>query len=386
MLHGALLIAVFTEAGLARPVESPGAMGADIVVGEGQSIGNRPQLRRALCRALCHQAEICRQMPGRLCAARRWMPRASRGFVLTLSTREQHIRRDKATSNICTNSGLCCLAFTIHMTLLGEAGLRRLARDQPRQCREARRHAGRREGRRGAHEDLFQRIHHATLPARPRRHVRADGGEWRARAACLMPRLLPDAGLDDLLIVASTEVNTDEDRDGLRRSLSRPPPRLRPVLNPSTERAMLNNQGRPTAAGNAGAANHPPSPAIKRAADRGAADLRDRPRRYDRRRYRGAGRLSGRASAGSSARARSASSASRSRRRCAITCACRRRTYGIDTGLFSARLVHDEAQSPPQRENGAAAGLCRCPSAAAGLDGAGRAGVIRNSALLARRC
>ncbi len=95
-------------------------------MGEGQSIGNPLTFGGPYVGLFATRQKYIRQMPGRLCgetvdAAGR------RGFVLTLSTREQHIRRDKATSNICTNSGLCALAFSIHMTLLGETGLQRLA-------------------------------------------------------------------------------------------------------------------------------------------------------------------------------------------------------------------------------------------------------------------
>jgi glycine dehydrogenase subunit 1 len=123
--HGALLIVVINEilslGLLPAPVE------ADIVCGEAQSVGipmsyGGPHLGFFACRE-----KYLRQMPGRLCGETVDAD-GKRGFVLTLSTREQHIRREKATSNICTNQGLCALAFTVHMALLGEDGFKNLAR------------------------------------------------------------------------------------------------------------------------------------------------------------------------------------------------------------------------------------------------------------------
>jgi glycine dehydrogenase subunit 1 len=129
---GALLIVVNTEPVALGAVKAPGDMGADIVVGEGQAIGvglqfGGPYLGLFAVRDPKH----VRQMPGRLCGET-VDATGKRGFVLTLSTREQHIRREKATSNICTNSGLCALAFSAHMTLLGEKGLRELAAENHR--------------------------------------------------------------------------------------------------------------------------------------------------------------------------------------------------------------------------------------------------------------
>jgi glycine dehydrogenase subunit 1 len=124
---GALLIVVVTEIVSLGLLEPPGTMGADIVAAEGQSLGNGLGFGGPYVGLFATREKFLRQMPGRLIGETLDVE-GRRGWVLTLSTREQHIRREKATSNICTNSGLCALAFTIHTTLLGEAGLVRLAK------------------------------------------------------------------------------------------------------------------------------------------------------------------------------------------------------------------------------------------------------------------
>lgn len=214
---GALVIAAFTECVSLGLVESPGAMGADIAVGEGQSIGvglnfGGPYVGLFACK---DDRRFIRQMPGRL-AGETVDADGRRGYVLTLSTREQHIRRDKATSNICTNSGLCSLAWTIHMTLLGERGITRLARlNHEMACALADRLSAI-EGVELVTDTFFNEFT-LRLP-RPAAQVVDDLAKIGVLGGVPASRLYPGK-FEDLLIVAATETNTDGDLIAFEKAL-----------------------------------------------------------------------------------------------------------------------------------------------------------------------
>ncbi|MXO94835.1 aminomethyl-transferring glycine dehydrogenase subunit GcvPA [Erythrobacter aquimaris] len=215
---GALLIVVNTEPVALGAIKSPGEMGADIVVGEGQSLGVGLQFGGPYLGlfAVTSQKHV-RQMPGRLCGET-VDAEGKRGFVLTLSTREQHIRREKATSNICTNSGLCALAFSVHMTLLGEKGLRRLALENHRLACHAVERLSKVPGVTVLNDSFFNEFT-IRLGTDARKVVRTLA-ERDILAGVSLGRLFPDnADLADGLLVAVTETTTEEDIETLASAL-----------------------------------------------------------------------------------------------------------------------------------------------------------------------
>lgn len=124
--RGALVVAVVTEPVSLGILKPPAASGADIVVGENQSFGNPLNFGGPHLGFMATRTEFIRQMPGRI-IGETVDREGQRAYCLTFATREQHIRRERATSNICTNQGLCALTAAIHMVSLGAAGLKKLA-------------------------------------------------------------------------------------------------------------------------------------------------------------------------------------------------------------------------------------------------------------------
>ena len=217
---GALLVVVNTEPVALGAIKSPGEMGADIVVGEGQSIGvglqfGGPYLGLFAVRNPKH----VRQMPGRLCGET-VDAEGKRGFVLTLSTREQHIRREKATSNICTNSGLCALAFSVHMTLLGEKGLRQLAAENHRLACVASDRLEKVPGISLLNNAFFNEFT-IMLDGKPARDVVRELAKRNVLGGVSLGRLYPGVErLHQALLVAVTETTSEEDIEALATALA----------------------------------------------------------------------------------------------------------------------------------------------------------------------
>ncbi|MGY9056681.1 MAG: aminomethyl-transferring glycine dehydrogenase subunit GcvPA [Alphaproteobacteria bacterium] len=215
---GALMVVVVTEAVSLAALKTPGEMGADIVAAEGQSFGNGLNFGGPYVGLFATRQKLVRQMPGRVCGETVDAD-GKRGFVLTLSTREQHIRREKATSNICTNSGLCALAFSIQVALLGEAGANQLAALNHAMAVQT---AERLEAVPGVEvlTPAFFNEFAVHLPKPAADVVDALAAEQGVLAGVPASRLFPeDVSLANVLLVAATETVLPEDIEALGAAL-----------------------------------------------------------------------------------------------------------------------------------------------------------------------
>jgi len=207
--RGALVIGVAnpTAMALLRPPGQWGTDGADIAIGEGQPLGVPLMAGGPYFGFMCCKQELVRQMPGRIVG--RTIDRDGRaGFTLTLQAREQHIRRSKATSNICTNQGLLVTAATIYLSLLGAEGLKRVAQA----CHEQTRRLVAALTENECVEPVFDRPYFHETPLRLK--VPVEGVVRALHAHNLLPGYLlgkeyPELG--DALLVCATELRTDAD-------------------------------------------------------------------------------------------------------------------------------------------------------------------------------
>jgi glycine cleavage system P protein (glycine dehydrogenase) subunit 1 len=207
---GAFAITVTSEAIALGLLKAPGALGADIAVGEGQSFGMPLSYGGPYLGLFASREKFVRSMPGRL-VGETIDEQGRRGYVLTLSTREQHIRREKATSNICTNQGLCALAATVYLALTGRRGLRDVADRNARKARYVLRRLCEDAGAKPVFSAPFFNEFAIRLPNARRRHERAV--ERGVLAGVPLGDWYRD--LDDALLVCATEVHSADDVDRL---------------------------------------------------------------------------------------------------------------------------------------------------------------------------
>lgn len=215
---GALLVSTVTEALSLALLTSPGAQGADIVCGEAQSFGVPMSFGGPHLGFLATRTKRVRQMPGRL-VGETVDDHGRRGYVLTLSTREQHIRRERATSNICTNQGLCLTMATIYLSLMGRRGLRELAEHNLAKAEYAKQLVRTTPGIELAFDTPTFNEFTVRVPGSP------NAALGRALDAGIiggldLSRALPDAGLDDGILVCTTELASRESIDRLVASLA----------------------------------------------------------------------------------------------------------------------------------------------------------------------
>jgi glycine dehydrogenase subunit 1 len=217
---GALLVDVVTEGMALGAIKPPRE--ADIVAMEGQSFGLAPSYGGPFVGVLASKDKFVRQMPGRL-VGQTTDQAGTRGFVLTLATREQHIRREKATSNICTNQALCALAATVHMSLLGKEGLREMAEQNLSKAHYTLNELEKIPGVKRTFPSPFFNEFTVELP-RSVKMVNAELLKEKIIGPFVLGSVYPELSKHALVCVTETTSRAEIDRfvDALRRALAQP--------------------------------------------------------------------------------------------------------------------------------------------------------------------
>ncbi len=274
--HGAGALFVTSSDPIALGLlEPPGAFGADVATGEGQALGNPLNFGGPYLGLFAVKQDLIRRMPGRLVGATQ-DKQGRRGFVLTLQTREQHIRREKAASSICTNQQLCALAATVYLSLMGKAGLPRVAELCLQKAHYLADRLSAIPGFRLRFPGPFFKEFVLQTPVPPARVIRAMQEE-KIFAGVDLSRF--DYGISDGLLIAVTEKRTREEMDRFSRlmakhfAVTRPAPAVKKKEDPKMAASKNKTARKPTTKKQLGRKRTPRKPARVKAMRRSGRGL-----------------------------------------------------------------------------------------------------------------